>query len=165
MLAKMKPSSAIAVTGDDTPCGIVLSDWSVAEMVNEPAASNATRRVLSPLTKAIDPGSVAVSLVEVSATTLVMLLTVFQLSSQARTTTSNAIPTVCAVGVPNRPVTVPGAADSPGRSTCTRLYDCAETVGAIAINNATVVYVMSLNRVAKRTSRSPVVKLFVPAEP
>src|SRR5437762_1138463 len=47
-----------------------------------------------------------------------MLLTKFQFASTALTVTLKAAPAVCAVGVPVLPVTVPGAAVSPGTNNC-----------------------------------------------
>src|SRR6185503_17442987 len=46
--------------------------------------------------------------------TVSVLLTIFQLASTALTVTLNAVPALCAVGVPVLPVALPGAVVSPG---------------------------------------------------
>ena len=50
--------------------------------------------------------------------TVWVLLTRFQLASTALTVTVTGEPAVCVVGVPVLPLTVPGAAVSPGIKTC-----------------------------------------------
>src|SRR5216117_689776 len=50
--------------------------------------------------------------------TVCVLLTRFHAASTDRIVTLNAVPAVCAVGVPVLPVAVPGAAVSPGTNTC-----------------------------------------------
>src|SRR5438094_1224868 len=73
--------------------------------------------VLVPLTRAELDGRVALPSVEVSAT-VSLVLTTFQFASTAFTVTLNAVPAVCAFGVPVLPVMLPGAATSPGASNC-----------------------------------------------
>ena len=65
-----------------------------------------------------DPGNVALASDDVIVTALVIEVTVFQESSHALTVTANGTPTVWVCGVPSLPDPVPGAAVSPGRSTC-----------------------------------------------
>src|SRR5437588_797310 len=55
---------------------------------------------------------------EVMPTVSPSLLTRFQFASAALTVTMKALPAVCAAGVPVLPVAVPGAAVSPGASSC-----------------------------------------------
>src|SRR5437870_2390903 len=50
--------------------------------------------------------------------TVCVLLTRFHAASTDRIVTLNAVPAVCAVGVPVLPVAVPGAAVSPGTRIC-----------------------------------------------
>src|SRR2546426_316983 len=57
-----------------------------------------------------------------------VLLTAFQLASTALTVTLKAVPALCAVGVPVLPVALPGAAVSPGTSTCSFVKAAALTV-------------------------------------
>ena len=54
----------------------------------------------------------------VNFTMSVMVLTRFQFASTALTVTVRAVPAVCAVGVPVLPLADPGAAVSPGISSC-----------------------------------------------
>jgi hypothetical protein len=72
---------------------------------------------LAPLASEKEPGSEALPSVEVSVTEFVTLATRFQELSHARTVTLNGTPTVWLWGAPVLPVPVPGAGDSPGRST------------------------------------------------
>src|SRR2546427_106731 len=60
--------------------------------------------------------------------TVSVLLTTFQFASTALTVTVKAVPAVCAVGVPVLPLAVPGAAVSPGISTCSFVNAPAFTV-------------------------------------
>src|SRR5438094_2475674 len=60
----------------------------------------------------------------------VTVLTKFQLASTAFTVTFNEIPAICAVGEPVLPLPVPGAAVSPGISTCSLVAAPALTVVA-----------------------------------
>jgi hypothetical protein len=48
---------------------------------------------------------------------LLIVVTVFQVASQALTVTLNGMPETCALAVPVLPVAVPGAAVSPGINT------------------------------------------------
>src|SRR6266542_2843050 len=62
--------------------------------------------------------------------TVWVLLTTFQLASTALTVTLKAVPAVRAVAVPVLPVAVPGAAVSPGTSTCSFRNAPAVTVSS-----------------------------------
>ena len=70
-----------------------------------------------PLTSAALAGKVALASLELMAT-LSLVLTTFQLASTALTVTLKAVPAVCAEGVPLLPLTVAGAAVSPGANNC-----------------------------------------------
>jgi len=109
----------------DTTCaeaasGIVWSVSSWAKMVKLPAALNVTVKTPSPATSCAGGGIVALPSDDKMRMTLVTVVTVFQLLSQARTRTVNGNSAVCARGVPVRPVGVPGAGNSPGMRTCSR---------------------------------------------
>src|SRR5262249_15557693 len=64
-------------------------------------------------------GRTAFGSLEVIATVSLVLMT-FQLVSTALTITLKAVPAVCTAGVPVLPVALPGAAVSPGTSSCSR---------------------------------------------
>ncbi len=76
-----------------------------------------TLKLLLPPTSAALAGSVAFASLDVMATVSFVLIT-FQFASTALTVIVNAAPAVCDVGEPVLPVAVPGAALSPGASTC-----------------------------------------------
>src|ERR1051325_4226637 len=83
-----------------------------------PAVLNVTLNEFVPLTSAASAGGVALaSLVEMSTVSAAFVVK-FQNASTARTVTLNAVPAVCAVGVPVLPVALPGDAVSPGTSSC-----------------------------------------------
>src|ERR1051325_9809929 len=90
---------------------------SVAVSVRLPAVLSVTLKVFVPATSAALAGIVALASLEVIAT-VSLVLTTFQFASTALTVMVNAVPAVCAVGVPVLPVGVPGAAISPGTNTC-----------------------------------------------
>ena len=100
-----------AVNGDEPA-------WSVAVNVGVPAAFTVTGKVPVPDESAAAAGSMAVTDVDVIATSGVADDTTFQWSSTAFTLIEIESPAVAAVGVPVFPDTVPGAAVSPGISTC-----------------------------------------------
>ena len=89
-----------------------------AETVKAPAALIVICRSAVPPDIDTGPGSVALASDDVIVTALVIAVTTFQDSSHALTVTVNGTPTVCACGVPSLPDPVPGAAVSPGSSTC-----------------------------------------------
>src|SRR6266511_2592913 len=90
---------------------------SEAVTVWEPVVLRVTLAVRVPADNAALAGSVALESLEVIPTVWV-LLTRFQFASTDRTVTLKAIPALWAVGVPVLPVAEPGAAVSPGTSTC-----------------------------------------------
>src|SRR6059036_2119805 len=94
--------------------GVVIS---LAVTVQFPAVFSVTLKALVPATRAAFPGRPAPPSLEVIPTVSVELTT-FQFASTAFTVTVNATPAVRAVGVPVFPLTVPGAAVSPGTSSC-----------------------------------------------
>src|SRR4029077_6649818 len=73
-------------------------------------------------------GSVAFASLDVIPDVSVTVLTRFQTESTALTVAVKATPVVCAVGVPVLPLAVPGAAVSPGISSCTFVNAPALTV-------------------------------------
>ena len=85
--------------------------------VQLPTFLSVTLRVLVPLTRAVFAGNVALASLEVMDT-VSFVLTTFQFASTALTMTLKTVPAVCAEGVPLLPVAVPGAAVSPGTSSC-----------------------------------------------
>src|SRR5712691_6027368 len=93
------------------------SVMSVAVNVFDPAVFAVTEKLLVPATSAAFAGRVALASVEVTPTVSVELAT-FQFASTAFTVTVNAVPAVCAVGVPVFPLPVPAAAVSPGTKSC-----------------------------------------------
>ena len=70
-----------------------------------------------PLTNAVLAGNAALRSLEVIAT-VSLVFTAFQLASTAFTVTLKAVPAIWAEGVPVLPEAVPGAAVSPGASSC-----------------------------------------------
>jgi hypothetical protein len=96
--------------------------------VREPEVLRVTVKFFVPLTRAAFEGSVAAESDEVIATVWVWVVTLFQFASTAFTVAVNELPAVCAVGVPVLPDDVPGAAVSPGRSTCSFVAALALTV-------------------------------------
>src|SRR5207244_3900263 len=95
----------------------VPSVASVAVTVRLPTVARVTLNVFVPATSAALTGSVAFASLEVIAAVSVEDTT-FQFASTALTVTLNAVPAVCAAGVPVLPLTVPGAAVSPGVRIC-----------------------------------------------
>src|SRR2546425_3642553 len=90
---------------------------SLVVTVCEPIVLSVTLAVLEPADNAPLAGKVALASLDVIPTVCV-LLTRFQFASTELTVTLKALPAVWAVGVPVLPVAVPGAAVSPGTSTC-----------------------------------------------
>jgi hypothetical protein len=102
--------------------GLVFGDFvpsviSVAVTVRVPAVFNVTLNVCVPPTSAAFAGNAAFTSLVVIPTVSVEL-TAFQFASTALTVTLNAVPAVCAVGVPVLPVPLPGEAVSPGTKIC-----------------------------------------------
>src|SRR5271165_5185111 len=117
---------------------------SPAVTVQLPTLLNVTLKVLVPEARAALAGSVALLSLEVIAA-VSFVLTTFQLSSTALAVTLNAVPAVCAVGVPVFPVVVPGAAVSPGINNCS----LASTPALIVIEDEVLaVLVASVTSVA-----------------
>lgn len=87
--------------------------WLEAVTVALPAVLSVTLKLLLPLTRAALAGNTALGSLELIATVSLVLIR-FQLASTALTVTLNAVPALCAVGVPVLPVAVPAEADSPG---------------------------------------------------
>ena len=119
---------SITVTFELVSLPLSPSLTSVAVTVQTPASFSATSKVWMPPARAALAGSVAPASLEVSATTSVTVLMKFQLSSTARTVTVNGTSTDWVSGAPVLPVGVPGAAVSPGSSTCSFVNSAAPTV-------------------------------------
>src|SRR6266568_1303149 len=103
--------------------GLVLavlpgSVTSLAVTVWDPAVLKVTLNVWVPATSTELVGKVAAESVEVMAAVSVTVLARFQLASTALTVTLNGPATFWLIGVPVLPEAVPGAADSPGASSC-----------------------------------------------
>ena len=94
--------------------GLVTSE---AVIVRLPAVFNVTPNVPLPFASVAFAGKVAFGSVALIVT-VSFVLTTFQKVSTALTVTLKAVPAVCAVGEPLFPVAVPGAAVSPGTSSC-----------------------------------------------
>jgi len=92
-------------------------DVSEAVTVVLPPLLRVTLKVWLPLVSAASAGKVALASVEVRWTVSLVLMR-FQLVSTALTVKLKAVPAVCVLGVPSFPVLEPGAAVSPGASTC-----------------------------------------------
>src|SRR6516165_535113 len=88
-----------------------------AVSVEVPAVFNVTDKLLLPPTSAALAGRTALASLEVIDTVSFVLIK-FQFESTAFTVTLKAVPAVCATGVPVLPLTLPGAAVSPGVSNC-----------------------------------------------
>src|SRR5262249_50673047 len=93
---------------------LVLSVTSLAVTVGLPTVLRVTLSVPVPDAKAAFDGSTAFASEEVIAMVSVTDETTFQFASTPFTVTLNALPAVCAAGVPVLPLAVPGAAVSPG---------------------------------------------------
>ena len=104
-----------------------LSLMSLAVSVEVPAVRRETLKVWVPFTSAALAGKSAFASDEVIPATSVMLLMIFQLASTALTVTLNALPAVRALGAPDFPLTVPGAAVSPGTNSCSFVNEPAFT--------------------------------------
>src|SRR5664280_3274455 len=83
-------------------------------------------------------------------------LTTFQFASTALTVTLNGVPAVCAVGVPVLPVVVPGAAASPGTSSCSFANPPLTAIAALMLavlvpSSMSVAVTVRLPRVLKAT--------------
>src|SRR5438477_8498244 len=96
---------------------LVPSVLSLAVIVQLPALLKVTAKVRVPAdSEALDGFVPFVSVVVMP--TVSVLLTRFQFASTALTVTLKAVPVICAAGVPVLPVALPGAAVSPGASSC-----------------------------------------------
>src|SRR5258708_9562544 len=103
--------------GGVVDCWIDPSGTSDAVRFQLPAVLKVTLMDCVPLTSAALTGAVALGSVKV-ITVVSLVPTTFQKASTALTVRLNAVPAACVEGVPVFPVNVPGAALSPGASTC-----------------------------------------------
>src|SRR6266542_831370 len=97
---------------------LLVSLASLAVTVRLPAVFRLTLKVCVPATRAALAGSAALASEDVIPIMSVTVVTRFQFASTALTVTLKAVPAFWAVGVPVLPVAVPGAAVSPGTSSC-----------------------------------------------
>src|SRR5207249_3868671 len=97
---------------------LVGSDESDAVRVALPAVMRVTLNVCVPPLKPAPVGGMALVSLKLIPTVSLTVFTRFQLASTAFTVTLNAVPEVRAVGAPVLPLVVPGAAVSPGASSC-----------------------------------------------
>ena len=97
----------------------MILTWVTSDAVTValPAVFSVTLKLLLPLTRAALAGEAALGSLEVIAT-VSLVFTTFQLASTPLTVTLKAVPAVWAKGVPVLPLTVPGAAVSPGANNC-----------------------------------------------
>src|ERR1041384_7514897 len=100
---------------------------SLAVTVGFPAVLSVRLKLRVPPTSGALAGSAALTSLELIATES-LVLTRFQLASTAFTVTLKEVPAVWALGVPVRPVAVPGAAVWPGTSNCSLAKEPAFTV-------------------------------------
>ena len=93
--------------------------WEIseAETVALPDVFRVTLKLLVPLTSAALAGNAALRSLEVIEI-VSLVFTTFQFASTALTVTLKAAPAVCDMGDPVLPLAVPGAAVSPGTSSC-----------------------------------------------
>src|SRR5574341_1742888 len=103
---------------------------SLAITVWLPTVLRVTLRFFVPATSSAGEGKMAFGSDELILTKSETVFTKFQYASTAFTVTLNAAPAVWALGVPTLPVALPGAADSPGASTCSFANVAAFTVTA-----------------------------------
>ena len=104
--------------------------------------------------------------------TVSLVLTTFQKLSTAFAVTLNAVPATCALGVPVLPVTVPGAAVSPGARSCSLANDAGRTttlaevapVNPDALKLIVIVVATLWARSAKLTNPPTAAKLVVPCD-
>src|SRR5438034_1072346 len=97
---------------------LVPSVRSVAVIVKLPAVLRVIWGLSVPAINAVLAGRVALASVDVTPTVCVTVGTRFQLASTALTVRLNGVVAIWALGVPVLPVAVPGAALSPGTSSC-----------------------------------------------
>src|SRR5207247_8374938 len=108
---------------------LVPSVMSVVVIVQLPTLLKVTAKVLVPAVSAALAGWVSLASVVVMPTVSVLLAR-FQFASTALTVTLKAVPAICAAGVPVLPMGLPGAAVSPGTSSCSFTKAPALTVMA-----------------------------------
>jgi hypothetical protein len=104
---------------------------------------NVTLKVCVPLLKAALVGNVALVSVELIAIVSLAVVTRFQLASTPLTVTVQAMPAVCAVGLPVMPVALPGEAVSPGINSWSLVKAPGLTVNDGLLLAVTVVCVVS----------------------
>src|SRR5947207_2498407 len=108
---------------------LVASVMAEAVIVQLPTLLKVTAKVLVPPVRAALAGWVSLASVVVMPTVSVLLAR-FQFASTALTVTLKAVPAICAAGVPVLPMGLPGAAVSPGTSSCSFTKAPALTVMA-----------------------------------
>ena len=124
----MVAAPALTVNNGLVSDGFAGCVTSLAVIVKVPAVFIVTATVLDPELRAPFAGIVVFGSVEVNEVVSVTVVTRFQFVSTARMVTLKAVPAVCGLGVPVFPVAVPGAAISPGSSSCSLANGPAFTV-------------------------------------
>src|SRR5216684_4235939 len=92
------------------------------------AVLKVTLKATVPAVRAVLAGRTGFGAEEVMPTVSLIVLTTFQFASTAFTVTLNAVPAVCALGVPVLPVAEPGAEVWPGANNCSFTNPAALTV-------------------------------------
>ena len=110
--------AALTVMAELVLAVLVPSLRSALVTVKVPLVLKATAKLCVPLANAALAGKVAVESLEVIPTLSVIVFTRFQFVSTALTVTLKPVKADCALGVPLLPEVLPGAAVSPGASTC-----------------------------------------------
>jgi len=126
---------------------------SVAVTVQLPTVLNVTLKVWVPLLKAALAGKVALASVELIATVSLAVATRFQLASTPLTVTEQAVPAVCAAGLPVMPVLLPGEAVSPGINSCSLAKAAALTVNEEPVLAVMPVLASAMTRLRVRFER------------
>ena len=117
-------------------------DTQVAVTDDDPPVRRVTANVPVPPTSAPFAARTALASDEVTATVGVAEVTRFQFTSTTRAVALTEAPAVTGVGDPLLPLTVPGAADSPGRSTWSLVAAPAVSVSMAVADSAPVAAVM-----------------------
>src|SRR5260370_3965689 len=107
---------------------LVPSETSLAVTVRPPVVFKVILKVPAPTTRAALLGKLALLSEALIPTVALALVTKFQLASTALTVTVNGLPAVWLLGKPVLPLVLPGAATSPGASTCSLVKAPALTV-------------------------------------
>ncbi len=150
LTANVEGAAAATVMPALVPAVFVPSVTSLAVSVCVPAVRSSTENVPLPADSAASAGSTAAPSLELRWTTSLTAPATLKKASTACTCTSKAAPAVCDEGVPVLPLAVPGAAVSPGTSTCSFVK-----APALTENAALVPFSAPPVRVAVRVAPAP----------